>query len=244
MLQSVIEELEVILNETNEVKQHLDDICEHVWYLLSPPGSRGCGTIILKKICNSTNKKPSSYVSSDVKESSPLENVLGNVSDLIAYGKHVRETASLDKVNKIKTDKGDTDKNPIHPCESITSVQQKAQKTDKRNSKCNLSVKSKHTIQNLRANTVCKEKQKTTNTHKIEKDNVKLTAGFKSYSNAISNKYVHSCSMNLTQTINTFKMPTDLLYLLKLKHKFENIRQEKNYNADNFSEKFYSYVSK
>lgn len=262
MLQKLIEELEVILNETNKVKKSLNMECEKIWYLYSPPGIKGRGSFTIKNLSNSSKmnvsssseSKPSSSTIHDNKEPFSLEDVIGNVSDLIAYGKHIRETVNVENINKGKKFNSSILYKPIDQCKSNkdTIKSRGQQQMHKQDSRCNLDVKRKISNKSLNSQEIpdsdavsaCLDKNKKKATNTNERNEQKLIAGCKfANKSGPSDIYHHSCSVNLNESAESFNVPSDLLYLLKLYRHYENDKLKTHQDADNFSEKFYNQVS-
>uniref|UniRef100_A0A1B6EM80 Uncharacterized protein n=1 Tax=Cuerna arida TaxID=1464854 RepID=A0A1B6EM80_9HEMI len=89
MLEPLIEELEKILYETSKLKNDLNNSCERGWSLLCPSGSQINGFKIEKEL-----PSPDKDESSGASNTSPsLGGVFDKVTELIAYGKVLRNSA-------------------------------------------------------------------------------------------------------------------------------------------------------
>ncbi|XP_046659000.1 uncharacterized protein LOC124353172 isoform X1 [Homalodisca vitripennis] len=92
MLEHLIEELEKILYETSKLKDDLNNSCERGWSLLCPSGSQINGFKIQKELPPSDKDE-----SSNASNISPsLGGVFDKVTELITYGKELRNSAKLE----------------------------------------------------------------------------------------------------------------------------------------------------
>lgn len=216
-LQPLIFELEQIWKETNELKNNLNNICDTSWSILRPPGHDPYGAFKIEE--KSVEDQPSEHSASSVPVS---EHLLRDVSDLISYGKQVltlSQAAAQPKPTKKSQHSNTTHltQTTKQKCSSKEICTNKMKKLVV-NPQLSQQMRSKTKLSGTSCASQLSHQSSVLHPHKTVsfRENVE-TKEVRSTDTAKSDeiRYSHKCSLTLSDTLKTLKMPKGLRHLLK-----------------------------
>lgn len=216
ILQTLTVELERVWKETNELTNDLNNICETSLSILKPPGHDSYGAFKLEE--EILDDQPHKH---NVLPTPVSENLLRDVSELISYGKQVLSLSHVTAQSKSSKKSITTYSTQSEHRKKLSSKEMCTKKMEKKVVHPKLCQSSQTQNNSNSASTPSHQSRILLCHETASQEEAEKGKEVKSKAKSDEIYYTHKCSLTLSASLKTLKMPKELRHLLKQYYQYQ-----------------------